>query len=97
MKLWKLNFWSPGKQKNFPDVFFKKYQTFEDDFSIIELKKGIKFTPQARPLYLPKGENVQEFKSGEKFLVSGWGWVNDVRTLGEFLRLFLNLRSTFLR
>ena len=89
----------PGKPKKLPDVFFKKYQTFEDDFSIIELKKGIKFTPQARPLYLPKGENVQEFKSGETFLVSGWGKVNAVNTLGEslLLRLFLNLRSTFLK
>ena len=83
MKLSKLNFWSPGKPKIFSEVFFEKYQTFEDDFSIIELKKGIKLTPQARPLYLPKGEFAQEFKSGETFLVSGWGIVNGVNTLGE--------------
>ena len=83
MKLSKLNFWSPGKPKKFSEVFFEKYQTFEDDFSIIELKKGIKLTPQARPLYLPKGEFAQEFKSGETFLVSGWGIVNGDNTLGE--------------
>jgi len=51
----------------------------DNDFAIVELKDPIVFKKEAKALFLPKPSDT-EFGDDTKFLVSGWGKMEDIYT-----------------